>query len=52
MRQLIERSWLASAPFRGDLPFLMMGVLATGLGHLSDRLGPAPVPIVACPGAV
>ncbi len=26
-----------------SLAFFMMGVLATGLGHLSDRLGPAPV---------
>lgn len=26
-----------------SLAFLMMGVLATGLGHLGDRLGPAPV---------
>ncbi|MGI9500654.1 MAG: MFS transporter, partial [Geminicoccaceae bacterium] len=26
-----------------SLAFFMMGVLATGLGHLSDRLGPGPV---------
>ena len=35
-----SRTVLSSA---ASLAFFMMGVLATGLGHLSDRFGPRPV---------